>query len=128
MAETLTIGGVEITVVAGDCDREGRTIFTYTLKGEGIDHEASDLKSGCGSRSTRHFKGGKISRDAASRESRGGLASLLGFLSAAAEAYGYTMRTGRESDNAGLFPAEIAEWAYQNADEISMAAYEYEHA
>ena len=128
MAASIVIGGVEISVGAKGCDREGRTIFGYSIVGEGVDHHGNDLRSGCGSHPTRHFKGGRLSPDAASREDRGGLASLLSFLGAAAEAYGYTMRTGRESDNAGLFPAEIAEWAYINADEISMAAFEYEGA
>lgn len=48
------------------------------------------------------------------------LESLLGFLTAAAEAYGYQLRTGRESDNAALFPKEVVEWAYQHSDEISL--------
>ena len=109
--ETMTIGGVEIAVEAGGSDVEGRTIFTYTLKGEGIDYEASDLKSGCG-------KGG--------REDRDGMESLLSFLGAAAESYRY--RNGmEEGSNTDLFPEEICEWAHQNADEISMAAYELEH-
>jgi len=113
MAEKLTIGGVEITVVAGDCDREGRTVFTYTLKGAGIDHEASDLKSGCGSRG---------------RKDRDGMESLLSFLGAAAEAYGYHLRMGGGSDNGDLFPPEVMEWAYQHDNEISMAADEYAYA
>lgn len=113
MAATLTIGGVEITVKAGDCDREGRTIFTYALKGEGIDYEASDLKSGCGSRG---------------REDRDGMESLLSFLGAAAEAYRYSGLCWKADTNCELFPKEVVEWAYQNDGEISMAAYEYECA
>jgi hypothetical protein len=111
--ETMTIGGVEIAVVANrGCDREGRTVFTYTLQGAGINYTASDLKSGCG-------RGG--------REDRDGMESLLSFLGAAAESYRYTMRTGRESENGDLFPKEIMEWAYQNDGEINMAAYELEN-
>ena len=109
--ETMTIGGVEIAVEAGGSDVEGRTIFTYTLKGEGIDYEASALKSGCG-------KGG--------REDRDGMESLLSSLGAAAESYRY--HHGMKADsNTDLFPEEICEWAYQNSDEISMAAYELEN-
>jgi hypothetical protein len=126
MAETLTIGDVTITVCGRDRDYEGRTCYEYSIAfpegytyidkaGEtqfidrGYVYRDRDLKSGC--------QGGT---------ERDGLESLLSFLGAAAESYGYTMRTGRESDNAGLFPAHIVEWAYQHADEISMAAYEYE--
>lgn len=109
--ETVTIGGVEVSVEAGDCDREGRTIFTYTLKGEGIDYEASDLKSGCGS-------GG--------REDRDGLESLLAFLGAAAESYRYHDGMRKDS-NTDLFPRKVCRWAAQFSDEISMAEYELEH-
>lgn len=48
------------------------------------------------------------------------LENLLCFLSAAAEAYRYTMG-GRDSDNSDLFPPHIMEWAYLNDDELSMA-------
>lgn len=110
--ETMTIGGVEIAVVANrGCDREGRTVFTYTLQGAGINYTASDLKSGCG-------RGG--------REDRDGMESLLSFLGAAAESYRY-WKGMKEDSNTDLFPEEICEWAYQNDGEISMAAYELEH-
>lgn len=112
MAEKLTIGGVEITVVGGDCDREGRTVFTYTLKGAGIDHEASDLKSGCGSNG---------------REDRDGMTSLLSFLGAAVESYRYGGLCWKADTNCELFPPAVVEWAYQHDGEISMAAYEYEN-
>jgi hypothetical protein len=127
MAETLTIGDVTITVCGQDRDYEGRTCYevsiafpegySYTDKqGEtqfidrGFIHRERDLKSGC--------QGGT---------EREGMESLLSFLTAAAESYGYTMRTGRESDNSDLFPAFIVEWACENSDEIGIAAYEMEH-
>ena len=126
MAETLTIGDVIITVCGRDRDYEGRTCYEYSIafpegyaytdkQGEtqfidrGFIYRNRDLRSGC--------QGG---------DERQGMESLLSFLGAAAESYGYTMRTGRESDNSELFPAFIVEWAYQNADEISMAQYELE--
>jgi hypothetical protein len=112
MVASIVIDGIEIAVGAEGLDREGRTVFGYSISGEGVDHHGHDLKSGCGS---------------SGREDRDGLASLLSFLGAAAEAYAYFDRTGFKSDNEGLFPQEIAEWAYQHADEISMAAYEYEN-
>jgi hypothetical protein len=59
-------------------------------------------------------------------DARAMLGSLLTFLSAAAEAYSYTMRTGREAENSELFPAWVCEWAHGCADELSMAAMELE--
>ena len=54
------------------------------------------------------------------------LGTLLSFLEAAGEAYGYTLRTGRRSDNYDLFPLGAMEWAYVNSDELSMARYALE--
>lgn len=54
-----------------------------------------------------------------------GLTSLLAFLSAAAEAYRYTM-TGRTSENEDLFPPELMEWAYENQGEIEAALFDLE--
>ncbi len=55
-----------------------------------------------------------------------GLESILAFLGACAESYGYKLRTGREGENLDLFPQHIAEWAYQYSDEISIAQLELE--
>lgn len=66
-----------------------------------------DLQSGC--------QGGSLQE---------GFESLLSFLGAAAESLSYTRRTGRETDNADLFPAAVAAWADQNSDEISLAEME----
>ena len=54
------------------------------------------------------------------------LGTLLARLGAAGESYGYTVRTGRVSDNSDLFPPSIMEWAYVNSDELSMARYALE--
>lgn len=48
------------------------------------------------------------------------LATLISFLTAAAESHDYEMRTGREGENASLFPPACVEWAYQNSDELIM--------
>ena len=56
------------------------------------------------------------------------MASLCSFLGAAAEAYSYAMRTGRESDNADLFSQAVTEWASQNSDELGMIACELEES
>jgi hypothetical protein len=55
------------------------------------------------------------------------MATICSFLSAAAESYGYQMRTGREGENADLFSPAVVEWAYQNANEITMAGYDLEN-
>lgn len=127
MAETIEIGGVIITVCGHDRDYEGRTCYEYSMAfpegysytdkhGEtafidrGYVYRSRDMKSGC--------QGGT---------EREGLETLMGFLGAAAEAYSYTMRTGRESDNADLFPAFITEWAYQNDSEIQSVQCMYEY-
>ena len=132
MAETLTIGGAEITVVDVGNDMEGRTVYEYAIRfpnglwysapdgdggfdterlDNGHTYTARDLKSGC--------QGGS---------EQDGMESLLSFLGAAAEAYYYTLLTGRKPDNGDLFPDFVVQWAYFNSDEISMVVYEMENA
>lgn len=48
------------------------------------------------------------------------MATLLNFLSAAAESYRHTMGGGT-SDNDTLFSPAVMEWAYMNSDELAMA-------
>jgi hypothetical protein len=51
------------------------------------------------------------------------LASLLTFLGAFAESVEYTMRTGIDGDNMGLFPPGLREWAYAvGSDQFAMLA------
>lgn len=51
--------------------------------------------------------------------------SYLSFLGACAESVRYADRTGREpGENADLFPAPVAQWAAEHADEIAMARIE----
>lgn len=69
---------------------------------DGTEHTGQDLKSGIG--------GGSLQQ---------GMVSLLSFLAACGESYGYKLRTGRDGENYDLFPPAIAEWAYQNSDELS---------
>ena len=92
--------------VSIECDnytRDGRQAYRYHIDTPTFEYSGGDLKSGVGNGTLQS-----------------GLASLLAFLGAAAEAYSYTMRTGRESDNSDLFPAHVTEWAYQHSDELSM--------
>lgn len=44
--------------------------------------------------------------------------SFLSFMQAAIEAAEYEMRTGRDSDNADLFPKHVVEWALEHKDAI----------
>ena len=109
--ESLTIGNATILLDAVDTDRDGRTVYGYSIRLDGVNptHQARDLKSGC--------QGGS---------EREGMQSLLSFLSAAAESYRY-WKGMKEDSNTDLFPEEICEWASQNEDEISMAAYDLEN-
>ena len=88
---------------------DGRTRCRWTVMRHGLpDVIGHDLQSGCG--------GGNLRR---------GLVDLLCFLGAFAEAH-RPGRTKYEGDNSELFPEELAEWAYLNSDEISMAQIEVE--
>jgi hypothetical protein len=87
----------------------GRTRYRYFIDVGKRTHKASDLQSGVG--------GGTLQE---------GFRSLMSFLSAAGESYGYEMRTGRKSENTELFPKWLNEWAYENEDELSMLAVELE--
>jgi len=88
---------------------DGRDRYQYYLDIDGQEYRANDLSSGVG--------GGTLQE---------GLQSLLSFLSAAADAYAYQMRSGRNSENSDLFPEWVNEWTYENSDDISMLAVELE--
>lgn len=89
----------------------GRTRYRYFVDVGNRSHKGSDLQSGVG--------GGDLQE---------GLRSLLSFLSAAGEGYSYEQRTGRKSDNTGLFPKWLSEWAADNEDELSMLSLEIEES
>lgn len=103
----LHIGGAFVSIEYGEPNNDGRTTYVYYIDLPDFEYESNDLASGC--------QGGDL---------QDGLESLLAFLGAAAEAKNYEDRTGRKSENADLFPAEIVEWAAQNSDEIAAAQYE----
>lgn len=86
----------------------GRVRFAWTVDlVDGASLTGDDLQSGCG--------GGSL---------QDGFRSLLGFLCAFAESIQYQERTGRQGENADLFPAELAPWATMNSDELAMLALE----
>lgn len=88
---------------------DGRDRFRVFIDGPGIEHENTDQASGVG--------GGSL-QDA--------LHATLSFLGGCAEALNYERRTGRKGGNADLFPREVAEWAAEHEDDLSMAAVELE--
>ena len=47
--------------------------------------------------------------------------SFLGFMQAACESAEYEERTGYPSENSGLFPRHVVEWALEHKDAIEMA-------
>jgi hypothetical protein len=71
--------------------------------------EGSDLRSGAGD----------------PVDPRKAMANLVGFLGAAAEAYRAGMH-GQASENSGLFPPDVAEWAHQHDDELAALGLELE--
>lgn len=113
----VAIGKSTISIAYSDeLGDDGRTRYRYYLDlqtdGERIEYTADDIQSGC--------QGGSLQE---------GLASLLSFMAACGESYGYAMRQGIElvdSENGELFPADVAEWCYLNSDELTMAAIELE--
>ena len=113
------MAGVRIGVRRGDGDisigysdrpgTEGRVRYEYWIDlDDGTEYHGDDLQSGC--------QGGSLQE---------GLQSLLSFLDACGEAYGYALRTRSalaDTENGELFPTAIAEWCYQNSDELGMLA------
>lgn len=84
--------------------RENRYVFRWTIDmPDGSSHTGSDM-------------------DSPRSSIQEAFANILGFLSAAAEAYGYELQTGRKSENIDLFPKPVVEWAYQNSDDIDVMA------
>lgn len=52
--------------------------------------------------------------------------ALLSFLSACAESRAYAQRTGREGENADLFPETVGAWAESCSDELGLLCIELE--
>ena len=98
------VGGAFISLGIGPRNQEGRVVYEcYIDLPDGFEHEVTDFHSGVG--------GGSV---------QSGMENLLGFLEAAAESYGYRMRTGNGGENEHLFPLAVVQWAHENADEISV--------
>ena len=90
-------------------DPDGRVVWRYIIEDHNrhVLDDATDLRSGTGDDIDPHKA----------------MATLLGFLTAAAEAYRHTI-SGQDSDNSDLFPPDVCEWAYQHDDELAALALE----
>lgn len=95
------IGDVEISITPSSRrDHYGKTVWHWYVDGDDLEASGDDL-AGWGDH----------------REMMGG---LLSFLSACGEGLSYQERTGCESENADLFPRDVAEWARDHANELEM--------
>lgn len=101
----LRIDGAELSIEFGGHTEEGRVKYHYFIDIPGIKtYENDDIKSGRG--------GGTLQE---------GLASLVAFLSAAGESFRYS---GKDGENADLFPTKVVQWAAEHGDELSMLSSE----
>ena len=107
----LQIGGAFVSIdYAKRPGREYRTRYHWFIDlPSGEEFDSDDMQSGNG--------GGSLQE---------GLKCLVDFLGACAEGVRYQTSTGRQSENADLFPPAIAEWAAQYSDELSAIAWELE--
>ena len=100
----LKIGDSTLHLInATEVSTDNRDLATFLLVTPEFEYQEDQLRSGTG---------GFISTVAA-------FDAFLSFLEAAAEAEEYEVRTGMESDNSGLFPLHIVEWALLNKDKMS---------
>lgn len=106
LAPAVKVADATISIEYGEPTADGRIRYRYFIDFEGgVEHEGDDLKSGVG--------GGTLKQ---------GMESLLSFLAACGE----SNRPGRKGENADLFPPHIAEWCYENQDEIEMVRIQIE--
>lgn len=105
LAPALQIGKSWLSLEGIAYDKENRDRATFVIDFEdGTSYTDKELRSGAG--------GFKSSVEA--------FHAFLDFLSAAADAAWYQHSTGRESENADIFPEHVMEWCYQHSDEISI--------
>lgn len=106
LTPAVRVANAVISIEYGDPTPDGRVRYRYCIDFIGLSHhQGDDLKSGVG--------GGTLKQ---------GMESLLSFLSACGE----SNRPGHTGENADLFPPHIAEWCYENQDEIEMVRMQIE--
>jgi hypothetical protein len=103
------VGDATLSIEYGGGTSDGRRAYRYYIDlPDGTEYTNDDLASGVG--------GGSL---------QFGLESLVGFLAACGESWNYD-HDGERGENADLFPANVAEWAGQNSDELSCLSSELE--
>ncbi len=92
---------------------DGRVVYRWFVDFEdGREFSGDDLKSGC--------QGGNLAD---------GLGNFCSFLSAFADAqYHMSRNPDHEPDCVDIFPADLAEWAMENSEEIGMVGIEIEES
>jgi len=109
---SLEVGGAWISLEHVGYSNSGRDVFRWYIDlADGTEYSAADLRSGCQGCTTQEAFG-----------------TLLAFLDAYAEAIAWKERTGRDSENADIFPPGMRQWARENADELGMLRLEIEES
>ena len=104
---SLVVSGATLQLEHVGWTRDNRARFRWTIDfSAGGSCTGDDLKSGVGGCDLQEA-----------------FASLLSFLSACGESW---QHSGVDGENSDLFPPEVADWAAQNSDELSMLACEIE--
>ncbi len=110
----LRVGGAEISLEMVGC-RGNRSVYRWFIDLDGAEFSAADLE-----------QPGHYASDAQADQAAFG--ALLAFLEACGEGLRYSESTGRESDNADLFPPAVAKWARANTDELGLLRLEIEES
>ncbi len=110
----LNVGGAALSLEMVGC-RGNRSVYRWYIDLDGAEFSAADLE-----------QPGSYASDAQADQAAFG--SLLAFLEACGEGLRYQESTGRESDNADLFPPAVAQWARANTDELTMLRLEIEES
>lgn len=105
LSPALKIGDSTLHLTDVQLAEQGRDQATFLLVTPEFEYVDDQLRSGVGG----------------FQSTVGIFESFLGFMQAAIEAAEYEMRTGRESDNADLFPKHVVEWALEHKEAIEVA-------
>jgi hypothetical protein len=106
LAAAVDVAGATVSVEpTGRANRDGKPEWRwYVDTPDGGDHSGAELWGWGGSADM--------------------LETLLAFMGACGESVNYARRTGRDGDNAGLFPPAVAEWCAAHGDELSAVGFE----
>lgn len=110
LTAAVTVAGATISVEpSGGCNRDGKPEWRWHLDlPDGAEHSGAQLWGWGGSAEM--------------------LETLLAFMGACGEGLNYQARTGRESENADLFPPAVAEWCAANSDELAVVQFDIEES